>query len=531
MPGKKKVPKFKKVAKDVTVGVRVCCSNVLFEPTEQQKQAGMDKLLGKAEGVVLQLEPKGKKWLVQLDNGTIQPFTKREMTVLDFVEEEIRPRTKNNVVLVPNKKKTAPSAVIVAPPQRVLTLMQMERECHESGTPTKTPTSSVLRKSPPSTPPPSTQGKRLRLSPSIGGNPYRSPTATPNQRTDVAGLTSPGTEQSTPTPKTANTSAHSMPASKDTKATTVTATSIPLTQEVEVLDGDGPVEFNLEATTPARILQHLKTTGLDPSKYDSDDNTELVETADSFQLRDVEAADETDDTTTNNEDLGYETDDTVQTQGEGAAADEVETEDAVQFPQDLEVFIEQNSDAAPPPILGQRLTFHDLEENELDSEIRLRSERARERAMAEDAIVEVDEVNDKVLRWVPIAKLVPTPEQDHGEYKELGVRGVKFNAKDFNPLDYFILMFPGDWRLKLHQLNVRIENERQRKVESTREGKARERGIYMEKCTEEEFFRFIGIMIAASLHRNGGRPLWMTKSTATCAAPNFGKYLLFVRFS
>ncbi len=142
--------------------------------------------------------------------------------------------------------------------------------------------------------------------------------------------------------------------------------------------------------------------------------------------------------------------------------------------------------------------------------------------MAEDTIVEVDKINDEVLRWVPIAKSVPSADQEHGDYEELGVRGVKFNSQEFNPLDYFILMFPGDWRLKLHQLNVRIEQERLRKQEASRERKGRERGEYMTKCTEDEFFRFIGIMIAASLHRNGGRPLWTSKSTETCAAPNFG---------
>ena len=66
-------------------------------------------------------------------------------------------------------------------------------------------------------------------------------------------------------------------------------------------------------------------------------------------------------------------DDIIQTQGEGASVDKVEVEDVEQFPQDLEVFIEQNLDAAPPPILGQHLTFHDLEENKLDFEIYLHS--------------------------------------------------------------------------------------------------------------------------------------------------------------
>ncbi len=40
--------------------------------------------------------------------------------------------------------------------------------------------------------------------------------------------------------------------------------------------------------------------------------------------------------------------------------------------------------------------------------------------MAEKAVVEVDEMNDKVLRWVPIAKSIPGKDQEHNDYKELG---------------------------------------------------------------------------------------------------------------
>ncbi len=66
---------------------------------------------------------------------------------------------------------------------------------------------------------------------------------------------------------------------------------------------------------------------------------------------------EVEDSTITNEDLGYETDNTVQTNGETAAADEAVEDDVTQYPMDLEVFIEQNSDATPPPLIGQRLTF------------------------------------------------------------------------------------------------------------------------------------------------------------------------------
>ncbi len=198
-------------------------------------------------------------------------------------------------------------------------------------------------------------------------------------------------------------------------------------QEAEVIAGNAPVQYNLEATTLARILQHLKTTGLDPSKY-SYEKTESVETFESFVLRDIEPATEENDKTVDNDDaatvdnLRYETDDTVMTNGEASAADDKETEDTGQFLQDLEVFIEQNLDAAPPPIVGQRLTFHDLEENTLEWKIRLRSEQARKRAMAEDAVLEVDEIGNKVLRWLPVAKSVPESDKVL-QYEEVGVRG------------------------------------------------------------------------------------------------------------
>ncbi len=144
--------------------------------------------------------------------------------------------------------------------------------------------------------------------------------------------------------------------------------------------------------------------------------------------------------------------------------------------------------------------------------------------MLEEAVVEVDKVNNDVLWWVPIAKSFPAIDSDKLDYKDIGVVGVKFNTQDFNPLDYFILMFPGDWHLKLHQLNVRIDKEQIHKQQENKQRKVQERGDYMEWCTEDEFFRFIGIIIAASLHQNGGRPLWMTKGTETCAAPNFGEF-------
>ncbi len=253
MPGKKKQNRFKKVAKDVATGVRVCCSNVVFEPSAEQKLAGMEQLLGKAEGVIVDFEPKSKKWIVKLDNNSMQLFTKRQMTVLEFVEQEVRSKTNKNVVLV--KKKTPPSAVVGGGhAKNTLTLTQMERLCHESGTPTKAPIGANTRKAPPSTPPAIVMTKRPHL-------------------------TLPTSEQSTPTPKTANTSGHSTPASKASQTTNNVA-SLPFTQDADVMDGDGPVEYNLEAVTPAKILHHLKSTGLDPSQY-GEDNTESIETADS----------------------------------------------------------------------------------------------------------------------------------------------------------------------------------------------------------------------------------------------------------
>ncbi len=218
-----------------------------------------------------------------------------------------------------------------------------------------------------------------------------------------------------------------------------------MTQDAKVLDGEGPVDYNLEATTPARILQHLKTTGLDPDANIADDKRkESVHSPESFELQDIRADTEVEDSTITNDDLGYDTDDTMQTNGETAAADEAPKEDITQYPMDLEVFIEQNLDATPPPLVGQRLTFRDLEDDKLDVEVRHHSEHARSQAMAEEAVVKVDETNDEVLRWLPVAKSVPSKEEEHNDYEELGVRGVKLNSKELNPLEYFILMFPGD---------------------------------------------------------------------------------------
>ncbi len=281
---KKKPVAFKHVVKEIGVGVQVCCSNVSFEPSEKMKADGVDKLLGKAEGVVVEFEVKSKKWFVKFDNMEgMQLFAKRNMTVLDFVEKEVRSKTKNNVVLVSKKSKL--SAVVAGGNLSgggMLTLTQMERDCNESGTSTHSPFVGAGRKQAPTTPPPVIMTKRTRLESPHGGLSVTSPVAAaastrPSAQLPCAGLTSPGTQQSTPTPKTANTSSHSTPASKDLPVVT-NAASLPMTQDSKVLEGDGPVQYNLEATTPAQILQHLKTTGLDPTEY-SDEKTESGETS------------------------------------------------------------------------------------------------------------------------------------------------------------------------------------------------------------------------------------------------------------
>ncbi len=64
---KKKKITIKRVAKEIAVGVRVCCSNVTFEPSEQMKSDGVDKLLGKAEGTVAGYEVKSQQWFVKFD--------------------------------------------------------------------------------------------------------------------------------------------------------------------------------------------------------------------------------------------------------------------------------------------------------------------------------------------------------------------------------------------------------------------------------------------------------------------------------
>jgi hypothetical protein len=68
--------------------------------------------------------------------------------------------------------------------------------------------------------------------------------------------------------------------------------------------------------------------------------------------------------------------------------------------------------------------------------------------------------------------------------------------------DLFLLLWPGDWKNQLNNLNVQIVT----KNESNRRNQSRHRAIAL--VSDNEFFVFIGIMIAAAPAGKGGAALF-----------------------
>jgi hypothetical protein len=111
------------------------------------------------------------------------------------------------------------------------------------------------------------------------------------------------------------------------------------------------------------------------------------------------------------------------------------------------------------------------------------------------------------------------------EYKHIGLINHKFDAfskinlrdKDFKYpfFDLLLRLWPGDWQEQLRNLNQQIatENEDRAKAKKVRQ------------VSEHEFFKFIGILLAATRLGKGGKALWEKKMPRerTCSDPiDFG---------
>jgi hypothetical protein len=73
-------------------------------------------------------------------------------------------------------------------------------------------------------------------------------------------------------------------------------------------------------------------------------------------------------------------------------------------------------------------------------------------------------------------------------------------------LDLFLLLWPGDWRKQLHQLNCAIEKDFNSK------SKHKHSIQHIKPVTANEFFIFIGIIIISGAFGKGGKLLFEKES-------------------
>eukprot|EP00978_Attheya_sp_CCMP212_P038794 scaffold195902_cov98-Attheya_sp.AAC.1 len=93
-------------------------------------------------------------------------------------------------------------------------------------------------------------------------------------------------------------------------------------------------------------------------------------------------------------------------------------------------------------------------------------------------------------------------------------------------------LWPGDWRNHLAKMNAAIVKDNSVRMEATRKSKDK-RVKFLKEVSENEFWVFHGIMIAASLFRRGGMSLWPTPEESMKSLwtkPDFSRHMTIDRF-
>jgi hypothetical protein len=156
------------------------------------------------------------------------------------------------------------------------------------------------------------------------------------------------------------------------------------------------------------------------------------------------------------------------------------------------------------------------------------STREKERLLQEQwTVAKRCAATNRVVNWKLVEESIPTTEPVE-VFETIGVRGM--NWRKFEELkdkmkqhsketrnsldatipflsvspffDLFILLWPGDWKYQLYNLNSQILT----KNESNRRNQSRTRPITL--VSENEFFVFLGIMVAAVPAGKGGAALF-----------------------
>jgi len=112
------------------------------------------------------------------------------------------------------------------------------------------------------------------------------------------------------------------------------------------------------------------------------------------------------------------------------------------------------------------------------------------------------------------------------------VDATKKKVKLYPYQNIFLALWPGNWKKQLRQLNEEIE-----KAQSNSNG-SQKKGIRVVKpVSRKEWWRFIALIIAASVVGYGGHRLWESESSRAedgrrqfSELPNFGRYMPLRRF-
>ena len=90
------------------------------------------------------------------------------------------------------------------------------------------------------------------------------------------------------------------------------------------------------------------------------------------------------------------------------------------------------------------------------------------------------------------------------DFNKKTVRGTTLGRERINFLHLLIHLWPGNWQDQLKSVNERIKRDYEAEVENKRVGRVRE----IHEITENEFWKFWGILIVARIEGRKGERLW-----------------------
>jgi hypothetical protein len=102
------------------------------------------------------------------------------------------------------------------------------------------------------------------------------------------------------------------------------------------------------------------------------------------------------------------------------------------------------------------------------------------------------------------------------EYENIGAHSLDWEGKGLNLMDVLLRLWPSDWRDQLSQLNKMLLADMRRTSRSNFR-------MAVKEITEEEFWIFIALLLAACPYgKGGGGWLWSKSTQGIVSPPDFG---------